>query len=143
MCIRDRIFASTAEGDLYVLNEEDPSEATYVTNLGVILTDMAYNSETGILYGVTDNQLVTVDKLLGTVETVGEIGITTNTLACDNEGNFYCVAYGDTNEVTNRGFVYRFTLDTICLLYTSPLWTLGKTRRPCPTAPACSVSRQT
>ena len=75
------IFASTAEGDLYVLNEEDPSEATYVTNLGVILTDMAYNSETGILYGVTDNQLVTVDKLLGTVETVGEIGITTNTLA--------------------------------------------------------------
>ncbi|MFR0733513.1 MAG: hypothetical protein ACLSHU_04255 [Oscillospiraceae bacterium] len=59
------IFASTAEGDLYVLNEEDPSEATYVTNLGVILTDMAYNSETGILYGVTDNQLVTVDKLLG------------------------------------------------------------------------------
>lgn len=107
------IFASTAEGDLYVLNEEDPSEATYVTNLGVILTDMAYNSETGILYGVTDNQLVTVDKLLGTVETVGEIGITTNTLACDNEGNFYCVAYGDTNEVTNRGFVYRFTLDTM------------------------------
>ena len=23
------------------------------------------------------------------------------------------MAYGDTNEVTNRGFVYRFTLDTV------------------------------
>ena len=56
---------------------------------------------------------MTVDKLLGTVEVLGEIGITTNTLACDDEGNFYCVAYGDTNSVTNRGFVYRFTLDTM------------------------------
>ncbi len=111
--VNGMIFASTANGDLYVLNEEDPSEAAYVTNLGMILTDMAYDAETETIYGISDNQLVTVDKLLGTVEILGEIGITTNTLACDDEGNFYCVAYGDTNSVTNRGFVYRFTLDTM------------------------------
>ena len=111
--VNGMIFASTANGDLYVLNEEDPSEATYVTNLGMVLTDMAYDAETETIYGISDNQLVTVDKLLGTVEVLGEIGITTKTLAGDDEGNVYCVAYGDTNSVTNRGFVYRFTLDTM------------------------------
>ena len=105
------IFASTDKGDLYVLDEENPALATYVTNMGVVLTDMAYQISTQTLYGVTNNTLVTVDKLLGTVETVGTIGITTNTLACDPDGNFYCIAYGESS--ANRGFLYKFTLDTM------------------------------
>ena len=101
------VFAATENGDLYVMPEEDLTNVTYVRNLGTVLTDMAYNPVDGEIYAVNaDGNLVTVDKLTGEVSVVGTIGITTNTLACDEEGTFYCNLFGS-------GDVYAFTLDTI------------------------------
>ena len=60
-----------------------------------------------MLYGVTEsNELVTIDKLTCEVQTVGQIGITTNTLACNEDGVFYCNKY-------RTGEVYSFTLETV------------------------------
>ena len=101
------VFASTDSGDLYVMPETDLTDMTFVTNLGTVLADMAYNKADGNIYAVNGNgELVTVDKLTGAVEVVGEIGVLTNTLACDANGTFYCNGYG-------TGAVYSFTLDTI------------------------------
>ena len=101
------VFAATDEGDLYVMPEEDLTNTTHICNVGTILTDMAYNPVDGEIYAVNaDGNLVTVDKLTGEVAVVGEIGILTNTLACDEEGTFYCNLYGS-------GDIYSFTLDTI------------------------------
>ncbi len=100
------VFASTDSGDLYVMPEDDLTDLTYVCNTGLVLTDMAYNKADDTIYGVADGYLVTVDKLTGEISNVGEIGVPTNTLACDAEGTFYCNKYGS-------GEVYKFTLDTI------------------------------
>lgn len=100
------VFASTNEGDLYVMPEDDLTDETLVGNMGAVLTDMAYNKADGKLYGVATGYLVTVDKLTGELDIVGEIGVETNTLACDVNGTFYCNKYG-------TGEVYSFTLDTI------------------------------
>lgn len=51
------IFAATEQGGLYVLDEADLSIETYVANMGVVLTDMAYYPATSTLYGVTGNRL--------------------------------------------------------------------------------------
>ena len=104
--VEGMIFASTDEGDLYVLNEEDPSEMTFVRNLGVVATDMAYNATTETLYAVADGDLITIDRLTGAVTTIGTIGVETNTLACDNAGNFYVMSY-------STGSLYKFTAETI------------------------------
>ena len=100
------VFASTDEGDLYVMPEDDLTEETFVANMGAVLTDMAYNKADGKIYGVTDGYLVTVDKLTGELGVVGEIGVLTNTLACDANGTFYCNEYG-------TGNVYKFTLASL------------------------------
>ena len=100
------VFASTDEGDLYVMPEDDLTEETFVANMGAVLTDMAYNKADGKIYGVTDGDLVTVDKLTGELGVVGEIGVLTNTLACDANGTFYCNEYG-------TGNVYKFTLASL------------------------------
>ncbi len=101
------VLAVTGEGDLYVMPETDLTDLTYVANVGTMLTDMAYNKADGNVYAVDENgDLVTVDKLTGEVAVVGTIGVTTNTLACDAEGTFYCNASG-------TGEVYSFTLDTM------------------------------
>ncbi len=101
------VFASTDNGDLYVMPENDLTDMTFITNVGMILTDMAFNKADGNVYAVNGSgELVIVDKLTGEVEIVGEIGVLTNTLACDAEGTFYCNGYG-------TGAVYSFTLDTL------------------------------
>ena len=100
------VFASTDEGDLYVMPEEDLTDETLVRNLGVIVTDMAYNAADGNIYGVADNMLGTIDKLTGEWTEVAEIGVDTNTLACDANGTFYCHEFATSN-------VYSFTLETI------------------------------
>ncbi len=107
------IFAATEQGGLYVLDEADLSIETYVANMGVVLTDMAYYPATSTLYGVTGNRLVQVDKLTGAVTDLAEIPFPTSTLACDGDGTFYSAVYGDSNEVANRGFVYAYTLETL------------------------------
>ncbi len=100
------VFASTDTGDLYVMPEDDLTEMTYVCNLGATVSDMAYNKADGKIYGVAGGSLITIDKLSGAVTEVGEIGVATNTLACDANGTFYCNAYG-------TGDIYKFTLETI------------------------------
>ena len=107
------IFAATEQGGLYVLDEADLSIETYVANMGVVLTDMAYYPATSTLFGVTGNRLVQVDKLTGAVTDLAEIPFPTSTLACDGDGTFYSAVYGDSNEVANRGFVYAYTLETL------------------------------
>ena len=100
------VFASTDEGDLYVMPEDDFSDTTYIFNLGTILTDMAYNAADDTIYGVDEfGQLVTVDKLTGDLQVLGRIGVNTNTLACDENGTFYCNELGTSS-------IYAFTADT-------------------------------
>ncbi len=105
------ILAATEKGEFYVMPENDPSNMTLVANLGVVLTDMAYNPADGQVYGVADGVLVTVNPLTGAVAEVGKIGIPTNTLACDENGTFYCHML--TDGAVKLTDVYAFTLETI------------------------------
>ena len=101
------VFASTNKGELYVMPEDDLTDTTYITDLPVVLYDMAYNQADGEIYGVTETgELVYFHKLTGEVTRVGQIGVQTNTLACSPEGVFYCNELG-------TGKVYSFTLDTM------------------------------
>ena len=101
------VFASTDKGELYVMPEDDLSDTTFITDLEMVLYDMAYNMADGEIYGVNEKaELVTIHKLSGEVTKVGQIGLDTNTLACDAEGTFYCNELG-------TGKVYSFTLDTV------------------------------
>ena len=101
------VFASTDEGDLYVMPEDDLTDTIFIDNLGTVLYDMAYCQAHDEIYGVDeDNQLVTIHKLNGSVTVIGEIGVTTNTLAVSPDGTFYCNELG-------TGKVYSFTLDTL------------------------------
>ena len=101
------VFASTSKGELYVMPEDDLTDTTFITDLGVVLYDMAYNMADGEIYAVTETgELVSFHKLTGELTKVGTIGVNTNTLACSPEGTFYC------NELST-GKVYSFTLETM------------------------------
>ena len=101
------VFASTNKGELYVMPEDDLTDITYITDLQMVLYDMAYNMADGEIYAVNElGELVSFHKLTGEVQKVGKIGVNTNTLACSPEGTFYCNELG-------TGKVYSFTLDTI------------------------------
>lgn len=108
--VEGMIFASDDSGNLYVIAEDDPSDVTLVANTGYFFTDMAYNQMDETLYGISEGVLYAIDKLNGGVKEIGEILMDTNTLACDDAGNFYSTAYGDTNAITNRGYLYTYTL---------------------------------
>lgn len=111
------VFASTNSGDhseLYVMPEYDLTDMTKVCDLAITigdetipvrLQDMAYNYVDGNVYAMLNGILLTVDKLTGELEIVGEVPFDSNTLACDKEGNFYCNEFG-------TGDVYKFTLDS-------------------------------
>lgn len=109
------MYATTKSGCLYVVNAEDPSETTYVCDLGVVFADLAYNRADGKVYGITeDSMLYTLDPMAGTVTRVGQVGTMTETLACDDQGNFYCIVFGTySSGVYQAGSLCRFTLDTI------------------------------
>ncbi len=100
------VLASTEEGDLYVMPEDDLTNLTRIANMGTVLTDMALNPAEGKVYGVADGDLVTVDMFTAEVQVVGKIPVTTNTLDCDKDGAFYCNEYG-------TGKIWRFTLDSL------------------------------
>ena len=101
------VFASTNKGELYVMPEDDLSDITFITDLEMVLYDMAYNMADGEIYAVNEQgELVSFHKLTGEVQKIGKIGINTNTLACSPEGTFYCNELG-------TGKVYSFTLDTV------------------------------
>ena len=100
------VFAATDDGFLHVMPLTDLADVTVVADLGVQITDMAYNKADGLIYGVANDVLYTIDRLTGALTEVGTIGISTNTLACDANGTFYC------NKLST-GEVYSFTLETI------------------------------
>ena len=101
------VFASTNKGNLYVMPEDDMTDTSFIVNLGTVLYDMAYNKADGEIYAVTENNdLVTIGKLTGEMTKIGKIGVSTNTLACDADGTFYCNELG-------TGKVYSFTLSTM------------------------------
>lgn len=101
------VYACDEDGYIYVMPENDLSDVTVVTNLGVPLTDMAYSEAYDLIFGVVNNRLlVAIDKLSGQFQLVGYIPFTTNTLACDPEGNFY------SNEL-GTGKVYKYDISSI------------------------------
>ena len=105
------VFACDNAGDLYVMPEGDLSDMVRIGNLGVVFQDMAHNPADDKIYGVAydennESVLYTVDKLMGTLTMVGKVGLNINTLACDNDGTFYCNEFGTSK-------VYSFTLDTM------------------------------
>lgn len=104
------IFGATSTGSLYVMPASNLTDTTLVADLDTLLYDMTYNEADGQIYAVDQNSnLVTVDKLTGAVQVVGRIGndnFTTNTLACDKDGTFYCNQY-------DTAYVCKFTLDTM------------------------------
>ena len=81
------VLASTKTGDLYIMPEDDLANTTKIANLGMVLTDMAYNPADGKIYGVANDKLVTVDKFTGATEIVGPLPVPSDTLACDADGN--------------------------------------------------------
>ncbi len=109
------MYATTNSGSLYVVNWEDPSETTYVCDLGVVFTDLAYNRLDSKIYGITENSvLYTLDPIRGTAVQVGQVGLLTQTLACDDQGNFYCIVFGTyDSEGYQAGSLCRFTLNTL------------------------------
>ena len=101
------VLAADDAGNLYVMPENDLADVTLIANTGTLLLDMAYNAADDTVYAVDENgYLVTVDRLNAQVEPIGEIGVLTNTLACDENGTFYCNGFG-------TGAVYAFTLETL------------------------------
>lgn len=98
------VFAATDGGELFVMPEDDLTDLTKVCDLGVVLTDMAYNSADGNIYAACNGYLITVDKLTGELAIVDEFPVLSNTLACDAEGTFYCNEYGTPD-------VYSFTVE--------------------------------
>ena len=100
------VLASTKTGDLYIMPEDDLANTTKIANLGMVLTDMAYNPADGKIYGVANDKLVTVDKFTGATEIVGPLPVPSDTLACDADGNFYCNQRGNFH-------VWKFTMNGV------------------------------
>ncbi len=105
-------FACSDQGELYVMPESDLSDTIRIRNLGVVLSDMAYDSKSQTLYGLVYDEekevstLYSLSKVDGAMTEVGTVGLKTNTLACNGNGEFYCNEYGTSK-------VYSFTLDTM------------------------------
>lgn len=101
------VFYVTDTGDLYMKYEDLMDEGTFIRNLGISVDDMAYNPMDREVYGISGGKLVRIDQLDGAVEPVGSVGaVNTNSLACNAQGNFYCLDCDDGN-------LYTFTLDSL------------------------------
>lgn len=116
------LFTGGRYGQLRIIDTDEPYESYLVGDMGEVITDMAYSKADGEIYGIvdrlpaskpngvpdssTESTLVRINKYTAEVEDVGTIGVSTNTLACDGNGTFYCNRY-------NTGEVYSFTLDTM------------------------------
>ena len=105
--VDNMVLAADEVGNLYIMPENDLTDVTLIANTGMILLDMAYNPADDTIYAVNEyGWLVSVDRLTAEVTRVSPLPLVTNTLACDENGTFYCNGIGD-------GAVYAFTLDTI------------------------------
>ena len=110
-------MAVDADNDLYVIPVEDMTDHILVRRLDYTLTDMAYDASTGTVYGITaDSLLLSIDKYTGETRELGTVGVSTNTLASDGNGTFYCISVvkeGDGYYSTCRYDLYSFTLDQL------------------------------
>ena len=105
--VDNMVLAADEAGVLYVMPETDLTDVTKIAYTGTVLLDMAYNPADDTVYGINeDGNLVSIDRLTAETELVGELGVLTNTLACDANGTFYCNGFG-------TGAIYAFTLDTM------------------------------
>ena len=111
--IGETVLACDPSGNLYALPVEDMFDGIFIRRLDVALTDMAYDALTDTVYAVDDSSaLYTLDKYSGELAKVGTIGVSTNTLAADGNGTFFCSHYRP--EGYDYHFeVYTFTLETI------------------------------
>ncbi len=101
------VFSSTSGGRLYVQTEDLRSGAQYIRTLETAPTDLAYNPADGYLYGISEaDGLVRIDKRTGESTMLGNPGIRTSTLACDESGTFYSLSCDDNG-------LYRFTLEAM------------------------------
>lgn len=109
------MYAATNAGHLYVIDTEHPADMIYVGAMGLQLTDLAFSRADDTLYGVTkESELYAVDRMTANVQYIGQIGVETNTLACDGQGNFYSIVYGTKwSDGYESGNLCRFTLETL------------------------------
>ena len=115
------VFIITEDYSLCVANDEDlsvtnricqldPNHELLITNVN----DMAYNYADGKLYVQFYSQfndeerpyLATVDMYDGALEVICEMPVDVNTMAIDDEGNFYSAGYSE-------NVLYTYTLDQI------------------------------
>ncbi len=109
------MYAATNSGYLYVIDTERPGDMIYVGAMGLQLTDLAFSRADDTLYGVTKaGELYAVDRMTANVQYIGQIGVETNNLACDDQGNFYSIVYGTKwSDGYESGNLCRFTLETL------------------------------
>ncbi len=109
------MYAATNAGYLYVIDTERPADMIYVGAMGLQMTDLAFSRADDTLYGVTKaGELYAVDRMTANVQYIGQIGVETNNLACDDQGNFYCIVYGTKwSDGYESGNLCRFTLETL------------------------------
>ena len=105
--VDDTIYTIAYGTELQKLSVSDPSAYQFVGDTGYTLVDLAYNATDKYLYGITDeNKLVRVNPSTGKGTLIGTVPVETNTLACGEDGIFYCNQYG-------TGRIYSFTLNAI------------------------------
>ena len=105
--VGDAIYTIAYGTELQKLSVSDPSAYQFVGDTGYTLVDLAYNATDKYLYGITDeNKLIRVNPSTGKGTLIGTVPVETNTLACGEDGTFYCNQYG-------TGRIYSFTLNAI------------------------------
>jgi hypothetical protein len=84
-------------GDLnYNLGTVDigTGKVTVIGNMGQAMTDIAFDPQ-GRLYGITFDQLYSIDPSTATVSLIGNLGITSvNSLVFDSTGKLFAASYG-------------------------------------------------
>ena len=107
VAVGDTIYAIAYGSELQKLSVSDPSAYQFLGDTGYTLVDIAYNAADKYIYGITDdNKLVRVNPSTGKGTLVGSVPVEANTLACDENGTFYCNQYG-------TGRIYSFTVNAI------------------------------
>lgn len=119
-----RLFAASTDGYLYTTLHGEWSDYQKVGDFsGTVETimDMALNYQDEKLYALgSDNVLYTVDMITGALTKVAAISVShpdpyssgpydLQTLAIDDDGNFYTVNYGG----SSSAYLYQFTLEDV------------------------------
>ena len=96
-----------------MLDEADLSIETYVANMGVVLTDMAYYPCHFHLVWCDRQPLGPGGQAHRCGDRPGGDSLPDQHPGLRRRWHLYSAVYGDSNEVANRGFVYAYTLETL------------------------------